>query len=165
MRVHLGSDHAGLELKDHLVGWLREHGFEPVDHGPFVYDALDDYPVFCLRAAAGVVADPGSLGVVVGGSGNGEQIAANKVAGVRCALAWSEETAALGRQHNDANVVSVGGRMHSLEDMTRFVEVFLTTDFSGEERHSRRIEMLAAYESTGDLPPLPDSALGHGPDA
>ncbi|SDR77199.1 ribose 5-phosphate isomerase B [Nocardioides scoriae] len=165
MRVHLGSDHAGLELKDHLVGWLREHGFEPVDHGPFVYDALDDYPVFCLRAAAGVVADPGSLGVVIGGSGNGEQIAANKVAGVRCALAWSEETAALGRQHNDANVVSVGGRMHSLEDMTRFVEVFLTTDFSGEERHSRRIEMLAAYESTGDLPPLPDSALGHGPDA
>ena len=165
MRVHLGSDHAGLELKDHLVGWLEQQGHEPVDHGPFVYDALDDYPVFCLRAAAGVVADPGSLGVVIGGSGNGEQIAANKVAGVRCALAWSEETAALGRQHNDANVVSVGGRMHSVEDMTRFVEVFLTTDFSGEERHSRRIDMLSAYETTGDLPPLPDSALGHGPDA
>ena len=84
MRVHLGSDHAGLDLKDHLVSWLRERGHEPVDHGPFVYDALDDYPVFCLRAAEGVVADPGSLGVVIGGSGNGEQIAANKVAGVRC---------------------------------------------------------------------------------
>src|SRR6478735_11209727 len=114
MRVHLGSDHAGLDLKNHLVSWLREHGHEPVDHGPFVYDALDDYPVFCLRAAEGVVADPGSLGVVIGGSGNGEQIAANKVDGVRAALAWSEETASLARQHNDANVISVGGRMNSL---------------------------------------------------
>ncbi len=113
MRVHLGSDHAGLELKDHLVGWLREQGHEPVDHGPFVYDAEDDYPVFCLRAAEAVVADEGSLGVVVGGSGNGEQIAANKVKGVRAALAWSDETAALARQHNDANVISVGGRMHT----------------------------------------------------
>ena len=158
MRVHLGSDHAGLDLKEHLLRWLTDHGYQPVDHGPFVYDALDDYPVFCLRAAAGVVADPGSLGVVIGGSGNGEQIAANKVVGVRCALAWSEETAALGRQHNDANVVSVGGRMHSLEDMTHFVEVFLAEPFSNEERHVRRIGQLASYEATGELPPLPESA-------
>lgn len=135
MRVHLGSDHAGLELKEHLLAWLTDHGYEPVDHGPFVYDALDDYPVFCLRAAAGVVADSEdgieALGVVIGGSGNGEQIAANKVRGVRSALVWSEETAVLAREHNDANVISVGGRMHSLEDMTRFVEVFLTTPFTG----------------------------------
>jgi ribose 5-phosphate isomerase B len=162
MRVHVGSDHAGLELKDHLVGWLRDHGYEPVDHGPFVYDALDDYPVFCLRAAEGVAeeraAGQDSLGVVIGGSGNGEQMAANKVRGVRSALAWSEETAALAREHNDATVVSVGGRMHSLEDMTRFVEVFLTTDFSGDERHVRRIAQLASYETTGELPPLPPSA-------
>jgi ribose 5-phosphate isomerase B len=161
MRVHLGSDHAGLELKNHLVGWLREQGHDPVDHGPFVYDALDDYPVFCLRAAEGVVADEGSLGVVIGGSGNGEQIAANKVKGVRSALAWSDETATLARQHNDANVLSVGGRMHTVEEMTRFVGIFLATDFTGEERHVRRIAMLADYEATGDLPPLPDSALGH----
>ncbi len=165
MRVHLGSDHAGLELKDHLVSWLREHGHEPVDHGPYRYDALDDYPVFCLRAAEGVVADPGSLGVVIGGSGNGEQMAANKVRGVRAALAWSDETATLARQHNDANVLSVGGRMHTVEEMTRFIGVFLTTDFTGEERHSRRIAMLADYETTGDLPPLPESAAGHGQDA
>ena len=158
MRVHLGSDHAGLELKEHLLGWLRDNGHEPVDHGPFVYDALDDYPVFCIRAAAGVVADPGSLGVVIGGSGNGEQIAANKVAGVRAALVWSEETAVLAREHNDANVVSVGGRMHTVEEMTRFVEVFLATPFSGEERHARRIGMLADFERTGELPPLPASA-------
>jgi ribose 5-phosphate isomerase B len=161
MRVHLGSDHAGLDLKDHLTSWLREHGHEPVDHGPFVYDADDDYPVFCLRAAQGVVGDPGSLGVVIGGSGNGEQIAANKVEGVRAALAWSDETASLARQHNDANVLSIGGRMHSLDEMTRFVGVFLDTDFSGAERHARRIAMLSDFESTGDLPPLPTSALGH----
>ena len=159
MRVHLGSDHAGLELKDHLMTWLVDHGYEPVDHGPFVYDALDDYPCFCLRAAEGVAADRqeglDSLGVVIGGSGNGEQIAANKVEGIRCALVWSEETAVLAREHNDANVVSVGGRMHSLDDMTRFVEVFLTTPFPGDERHVRRIGQLDTYDSTNELPPLP----------
>lgn len=168
MRVHLGSDHAGLELKDHLVGWLTEHGHEPVDHGPFVHDAQDDYPVFCLRAAEGVskdrVAGLDSLGVVIGGSGNGEQIAANKVAGVRAALVWSEETAVLAREHNDATVISVGGRMHTVPETTRFVEVFLATAFSGDERHVRRIGQVAAYESTGELPPLPDSAV-RAPDA
>ena len=162
MRVHLGSDHAGLELKDHLAGWLRDHGYEPVDHGPFVHDALDDYPVFCLRAAEAVARERAegldSLGVVIGGSGNGEQIAANKVTGVRSALVWSEETATLAREHNDANVVSVGGRMHPLEDMTRFVEIFLTTPFSGDERHVRRIGQLATYDTGGGLPPLPESA-------
>ncbi len=165
MRVHLGSDHAGLELKDHLVAWLQSQGHTPVDHGPFEYDALDDYPVFCLRAAQAVVADPGSAGVVIGGSGNGEQIAANKVPGVRAALVWSDDTAALAREHNDANVISVGGRMHSLDEMTRFIGIFLSTPFSGDERHVRRIGMLGDYETTGELPPLPDSALGKGPDA
>jgi ribose 5-phosphate isomerase B len=164
MRVHIGSDHAGLKLKDHLVGWLADHGYEVVDHGPFVHDPQDDYPVFCLRAAEGVVADQqdglDSLGIVVGGSGNGEQMAANKVKGVRSALVWTEETAALAREHNDANVVSVGGRMHTLDEMTRFVERFLTTPFSGDERHRRRIGMLTDYEKTGNLPPLPESALG-----
>ncbi len=161
MRVHLGSDHAGLELKDHLLHWLTDQGYEAVDHGPFVYDALDDYPVFCLRAAAAVADDEGSLGVVIGGSGNGEQIAANKVRGVRAALAWSDVTARLAREHNDANVLSVGGRMHPVEDMTRFVRIFLEMPYSGEERHSRRIAMLADYEKTGVLPDLPESARGH----
>ena len=169
MRVHLGSDHAGLDLKDHLLAWLRDHGFEPVDHGPFVYDALDDYPVFCLRAAEAVAAERAagadSLGVVIGGSGNGEQMAANKVTGVRSALVWSEETAVLAREHNDANVVSVGGRMHSLDEMTRFVEVFLQTPFPGEERHVRRIGQVADYETSGELPPLPESARVRPDDA
>ncbi|HWH30367.1 MAG TPA: ribose-5-phosphate isomerase [Mycobacteriales bacterium] len=155
MRVHLGSDHAGFELKNALAARLAELGHEPVDHGPLVYDAADDYPPFCLRAARAVVADPGSLGVVLGGSGNGEAMAANKVHGVRCALAHSAETARLAREHNDANVVSIGARMHSTADALSFVEVFLTTPYSGEDRHDRRIAMLAEYERTGVLPPLP----------
>ncbi len=175
MRVHLGSDHAGLELKDHLLTWLIDNGHEAVDHGPFVHDPVDDYPVFCLRAAEAVVVDQTegteALGVVIGGSGNGEQIAANKVIGVRSALVWSEETAVLAREHNDANVVAVGGRMHTVEEMTRFVEVFLATAFSGDERHARRIAQVGDYETTRELPPLPASALlgelppGADPDA
>ncbi|CAA9361305.1 MAG: Ribose 5-phosphate isomerase B / Galactose 6-phosphate isomerase [uncultured Nocardioidaceae bacterium] len=161
MRVHLGSDHAGLELKAQLVTWLESVGHEPVDHGPFHHDALDDYPPFCLRAAAAVVADRArgepSLGVVIGGSGNGEQIAANKVAGVRAALAWNEEVATLARQHNDANVISVGARMHTSREAARLVEVFLETGYLDEERHARRIRMIADYETTGELPPLPPS--------
>jgi ribose 5-phosphate isomerase B len=158
MRVHLGSDHAGFELKEHLAGQLAKAGHEIVDHGPAAYDAEDDYPVYCLRAAEAAVGDPGSLGIVIGGSGNGEQISANKVKGVRAALAWSTETARLGREHNDANVVAIGARMHSMDEAMSFAETFLATPFSGGERHSRRIAMLTDYESTGALPPLPGSA-------
>jgi ribose 5-phosphate isomerase B len=164
VRVHLGCDHAGLDLKSHLQEWLVDHGYAVVDHGPFVYDALDDYPCFCLRAAEGVAADRAAgraaFGVVIGGSGNGEQMSANKVEGIRCALVWSEETARLAREHNDANMISVGGRLHSLDEMTGFVEAFLETPFSHDERHVRRIGQLATYETGGGLPPLPKSALG-----
>ncbi len=149
MRVHLGCDHAGFELKQHLLAHLGAAGHEVVDHGPREYDAEDDYPPFCLRTAEATVADPGSLGIVIGGSGNGEQIAANKVKGVRAALAWSLETARLARQHNDANVVAIGGRMHPLDLATQFVDAFLAESFSGDARHARRIAMLAEYESTG----------------
>ncbi|WP_019878042.1 ribose-5-phosphate isomerase [Sporichthya polymorpha] len=155
MRVYLGSDHAGFELKDHLLRWLEETGHEPVDCGPTIYDAQDDYPPFCLAAAARTAQDPGSFGVVLGGSGNGEQMAANKVPGIRAALVWSEEIASLARQHNNANVISIGARMHTLEEAARFLEVFLDTPYSDEERHNRRIGMLADYEKTHELPPLP----------
>jgi len=155
MRVYLGSDHAGYELKNHLVEWLSSAGHEPVDCGPHIYDADDDYPPFCLRAAEGTAQDSEALGIVIGGSGNGEQMAANKVRGVRCALAWSEETAALAREHNNANVVSVGARMHTTGEAVKFVETFLNTPFSGGERHVRRIDMLSAYEITRQLPPVP----------
>jgi ribose 5-phosphate isomerase B len=147
MRVHLGCDHAGFELKEALKERLAQLGHEPVDHGPAAYDALDDYPPFCFAAAEATVADPGSLGVVIGGSGNGEQIAANKVLGVRCALAHSVETAQLARQHNDANLVSVGARMHDTETAIGLVVAFLDTPFSEDERHIRRIQMLSDYES------------------
>lgn len=148
MRVHIGSDHAGFELKQHLVSELTAKGYEVIDHGAPTYDAGDDYPTYCLPAAEAVVADEGSLGIVIGGSGNGEAIAANKVDGVRCALAWNEDTAKLGRQHNNANVISVGGRMHTTEEATRLVEWFLETPFSGDARHLRRIELLADYEKS-----------------
>jgi ribose 5-phosphate isomerase B len=154
MRVHLGSDHAGFELKARLVERLIELGHEPVDHGPEVYDAVDDYPPYVLRAAEATAAEPASLGIVIGGSGNGEAIAANKVKGVRCALAHSEQTAQLGREHNNANVVSVGARMHDEATAVRLVEVFLATPYSGEARHTRRIEMLTEYENTGTLPAI-----------
>ncbi|MBF9127587.1 ribose-5-phosphate isomerase [Plantactinospora sp. S1510] len=155
MRVYLGSDHAGYELKVHLANHLAKQGYDLVDVGPFLFDPDDDYPVFCLHSGARVVADPGSLGVVIGGSGNGEQIAANKVAGVRAALAWNVETAQLARQHNDANVVAVGARQHTLDEATAIVEAFLTTAFSGNERHARRIAQVAEYEQAGTLPALP----------
>jgi ribose 5-phosphate isomerase B len=154
MRVHLGSDHAGFELKAVIVRRLGELGHEPVDHGPAEYVATDDYPPYVLRAAEATVADAGSVGVVVGGSGNGEAIAANKVNGVRCALAWSTETAQLAREHNDANVVSLGARMHDEATALQILETFLATAYSGDERHTRRIGMLTAYEASGTLPPL-----------
>jgi ribose 5-phosphate isomerase B len=155
MRVHLGSDHAGFELKRQVAERLSAAGHEVVDHGPAAYDPEDDYPTYCLRAAAATADEPGTLGVVVGGSGNGEQIAANKVKGVRAALAWNTETARLGRQHNNANVVAVGARMHAPDEAISFVELFLAEPFSNDPRHERRIAMLAAYEDTGALPPLP----------
>ncbi len=155
MRVYLGADHAGYELKQALVEHLKNSGHEPVDCGAFSYDAEDDYPAFCIAAAAATVADPGSLGIVIGGSGNGEQIAANKVPGVRCALAWSTETAQLARQHNNAQVMGIGGRMHSTEEALAIVDAFLAADWSEAPRHQRRIDILAEYEETHVAPPVP----------
>jgi ribose 5-phosphate isomerase B len=157
MRVYLGSDHAGFDLKEHLVAWLREHGHEVVDVGAYRYEPEDDYPAYCLQAAARAVADPVSLGVVIGGSGNGEQIVANKVRGARAALAWNEETARLARDHNDANVLSLGARMLSTDAAESIVATFLSTPFSAAARHVRRISQISDYEARGSipLPPLP----------
>lgn len=154
MRIYLGSDHAGLELKNHFVKWLSNLGHEVIDVGPAGYDPDDDYPPFCVEAARRVVADRGSLGVVIGGSGNGEQIAANKVPGARAALIWNVETARLARQHNNALLAGVGARMHSVEEAERIVDAFLSTEFEGG-RHQRRIDLLSDYERTGVPPALP----------
>jgi ribose 5-phosphate isomerase B len=161
MRIHLGSDHAGFELKQQLVARLAGRGHDVVDHGPSSYRPDDDYPVFCLRAGEGVAADLASgraaRGIVIGGSGNGEQLAANKVAGIRAALVWSEQTAEWARAHNDAQVMALGARLHTVEQAHAWVEVFLRTPFSEDPRHSRRLAMLTAYEADGTLPPLPEA--------
>jgi ribose 5-phosphate isomerase B len=155
MRIHLGTDHAGLEFSKTLASHLADAGHEVVDHGPTEYDALDDYPSFCINAAHAVVADQRAgvqaLGVVFGGSGNGEAIAANKVEGVRAALVWNESTALLARQHNDANVIALGARQHTEAEVIDFVDLFVAEPFSGEERHARRIAQLAEYEQTGRI--------------
>ena len=155
MRVHLGTDHAGLDFYEHLKTHLEAQGHEVVDHGPTSYAPLDDYPSFCINAAVATVADQRAgieaLGIVFGGSGNGEQMAANKVDGARAALVWSDATATLAREHNDANVISIGARQHTVEEATRFIDLFIATPFSFEERHERRIAQLAEFERTGAI--------------
>lgn len=151
MRIHIGSDHAGLDFKNVIVKHLQAAGHDVVDHGPHTLDPLDDYPVFCIPAAEAVAKEPSSLGIVLGGSGNGEQIAANKVKGIRAALAWSIDTAKLARQHNDANVLSIGGRMHTPEFSLELVDAFIAEPFSNDERHIRRIKMVGNYETKGSI--------------
>lgn len=150
MRVHLGTDHAGFEFKEALKRHLSGEGHVVIDHGAAAYDAEDDYPPYCIAAAQAVVderkAGREALGVVIGGSGNGEQIAANKVPGARVALAWNLDTARLARQHNDANLVSIGARQHEADEAISFVDAFLSTPFSDEERHARRIALISGYE-------------------
>jgi ribose 5-phosphate isomerase B len=147
MRIHIGSDHAGLEFKNELIEHLVAGGHDVTDHGPYQFDALDDYPDFCIPAAESVAKDPASLGIVLGGSGNGEQMAANKVKGIRAALVWSIETAKLAREHNNANVIAVGQRQHSAQEVKDFIDAFIATPFPGDERHARRIAKIAAYEN------------------
>jgi ribose 5-phosphate isomerase B len=151
MRIHIGSDHAGLEFKNELITHLVMNGHDVTDHGPYEYDALDDYPDFCIPCAEAVAKDSTSVGIVLGGSGNGEQISANKVKGIRAALVWSLETAKLAREHNNANVISVGQRQHTAQEVKDFIDLFLATKFPGDERHVRRIQKVSNYEITGDL--------------
>lgn len=155
MRIHVATDHAGLEFSRTVREHVASLGHEVLDHGPAEYDPLDDYPSFCINAARAVVRDleqgVEALGIVFGGSGNGEQIAANKVVGARAALVWSEATATLAREHNDANVIAIGARQHEVDEVLRFIDVFIATPFPGEERHARRIAQLAEYETTGAI--------------
>lgn len=165
MRIHIATDHAGLEFSTRLQHHLAEAGHDVVDHGPLEYDPVDDYPAFCIRAAQAVVRDQAAgietLGIVFGGSGNGEQIAANKVAGIRAALVWNIATAELAREHNDANVIAIGARQHTFEEATTFIDRFIATAFSNEERHVRRIAQIADFERDGSLLPDPRAGLAH----
>ena len=149
MRIHVATDHAGLELSATVRAHVAAQGHEVVDHGPVEYDALDDYPSFCINAARAVARDQAAgveaLGVVFGGSGNGEQIAANKVQGIRAALVWSEATAGLAREHNDANVLAMGARVVGVGLAEEIVDQFLSTPFEGG-RHQRRVDQITALE-------------------
>lgn len=155
MRIHIATDHAGLEFSTVLQQHLAAAGHEVIDHGPKSYNALDDYPAFCINAAQAVALDERAgveaIGVVFGGSGNGEQMAANKVAGIRAALVWSENTAVLAREHNNANVISIGARQHTVDEAVAFIDTFIATPFTNDERHVRRIAQLAEYEQTGTI--------------
>jgi ribose 5-phosphate isomerase B len=151
MKIHIGSDHAGLEFKAKIISHLKNNGHEVTDHGPHQYDALDDYPTFCIPTAIATAKDQSSFGIVLGGSGNGEQIAANKVKGVRAALVWSIETAKLAREHNNANVISLGGRLHDEAFCLQLVDTFLATEFTNDERHVRRINQISNYENKGSI--------------
>ncbi len=151
MRVYLGSDHAGFELKARLVEHVNALGHEAVGLRSAHLRSRGRLSAALRHRGDPAVDDPGILAIVIGGSGNGEQIAANKVTGVRAALVWSDDTARLAREHNDANVISIGARNHPDADAFRFVEIFLATPFSQGDRHKRRIAMLAEYEATGAI--------------
>lgn len=155
MRIHIATDHAGLDFSKDLQKHLADAGHEVIDHGPKTLDPRDDYPSFCINAALAVVRDQelgvNTLGVIFGGSGNGEQMAANKVHGARAALVWSVPTAELARQHNNANLISIGARQHTVDEAMLYIDTFIKTPFSYEERHERRIAQLAEFEETGAI--------------
>ena len=143
MKIHLATDHAGLELKEKVKLYLSDLNYEVIDHGAYEYDALDDYPDFIFPCANAVSNDPESKGIILGGSGQGEAMAANRVKGVRAAVFYNgpDEIIKLSRQHNNANILSLGARFMSEEEMYKIIEVWLSTDFESG-RHQRRIEKL-----------------------
>ena len=143
MKIHLATDHAGLELKEKVKLYLSDLNYEVIDHGAYEYDALDDYPDFIFPCAKAVSNDPESKGIILGGSGQGEAMAANRVKGVRAAVFYNgpDEIIKLSRQHNNANILSLGARFMSEEEMYKAIEVWLSTDFESG-RHQRRIEKL-----------------------
>ncbi len=147
--IFCAADHAGFRLKDQLRRWLEGHGYEVVDFGTTSSKDMD-YPDVVIPCAEAVAQSRGqAFGIIIGGSGNGEQMAANKVAGIRAALCYDVRTAKLAREHNNANVVSLGARMPSGSLLTakKIVQAFITTPFSGAARHVRRLKKIASYES------------------
>ena len=146
MRISLGSDHAGYELKQHLIAFLQGQGHETIDCGTDSAESVD-YPEFCANAARAVVAGRSDLGIVMGGSGQGEQLAANKVRGVRAALCNDLYLARMARSHNDANVLSIGARVVGTGRAEEIVMTFLSTEFEGG-RHQRRVDQVMAIEGT-----------------
>lgn len=150
--IHIGADHAGFEHKEAIKEWLESEGYEVVDYGAYEFEAEDDYPDFIAPVASAVAAEPTEKGIVIGGSGQGEAIMANRFPGVRAIVFNGQyapadgrevpEEIIIARQHNDANIISLGARFLSVRESIEAVQLFLETDFSGEERHIRRIEKI-----------------------
>ena len=157
--IYLASDHAGFELKNALYRHLAASGREVEDMGPYAYDPEDDYPDFILPAAEAVAANPGSLGVVLGGSGQGEALAANKVKGIRAALYYGgpKDIVSLSRTHNQSNILSLGARFLNEEEAVDVLELWLRTPLDTEARHLRRIGKVRAYEQQGRSRPAENS--------
>ena len=150
MRVALGADHAGYDLKQSLIKALETAGHQVTDLGAHSTESVD-YPPICAAVGRAVATGEADRGIVLGGIGQGEQIAANKVPGARAALVWNLSTARLAREHNDANVISIGAREHTIAAATSFIDAFVAEPFSDEERHTRRIRQLGEYERTGTI--------------
>ena len=149
MKISIGSDHAGFEYKERIIAHLKAAGHEVSDHGTHSAESTD-YPLFIIPAAEAVARGEAERGIVLGGSGNGEAMAANKVKGIRCALCWNDETAEFSRRHNNANVLSIGQRMVSIEIALQVLDIWLQTPFEGG-RHARRIRELDIYEQGGGV--------------
>ena len=143
MKIHLATDHAGLELKEKVKLYLSDLNYEVIDHGAYEYDALDDYPDFIFPCARAVAADSSSRGIILGGSGQGEAMAANRIKGVRAAVFYNgpKEIIKLSREHNNANILSLGARFMSEEEIYKIIELWLEEPFEGG-RHERRIAKL-----------------------
>ena len=141
-KIFIGSDHAGFEAKEALKKYLEDLGFSVEDLGNSVLDPSDDYPEFIVLVAKAVAENPESRGVVIGGSGQGEAMAANKVKGIRAAVVYDEYSARMSREHNDANIASFGARATDIEKIKELTKLWLNTPFSNKERHVRRIEKL-----------------------
>ncbi|MBI2314753.1 RpiB/LacA/LacB family sugar-phosphate isomerase [Candidatus Daviesbacteria bacterium] len=147
--VYLSADHAGFELKEKIKEFLTNEGYEVKDCGAFEYDKEDDYPDFISQAAQAISEDPNSRAIILGGSGQGEAIVANKFPNVRAAVYYgsAEEMPSLTRQHNNSNILSLGARFLSVEEATKAVKLFLETKFSEDERHIRRIDKIKQIET------------------
>ncbi|TSC88706.1 MAG: ribose 5-phosphate isomerase [Microgenomates group bacterium Gr01-1014_5] len=146
MKVYIGADHGGYALKESLKEHLSEFGTQVEDLGAHSLEPEDDYPDFVIPVAQRVASEQDAFGIVIGRSGNGEAIAANKIKRVRAAICMNVEMAKKAREHNDANVLSLGADYISLDEAKEMVKVFLETDFSGEERHKRRLEKISRLE-------------------
>jgi ribose 5-phosphate isomerase B len=147
MKIYLGTDHAGFDFKEQIKKYLTENKYDVIDCGAFILDLNDDYPDFISKVGESIEKNPDSFGIILGKSGAGECIVANKYKNVRAFLAINQNNVRLAREHNDANVISLGSEFVTLEEAKKLIKIFLETAFSNEERHIRRINKIKNIEN------------------